>query len=792
MVFLSSALRWARHNLVLLVIILLGLILRFVIVYPGYYSHGDELMSGQAVHMITHRTLSMQIQWLGYPPLVGWIMMVAFAGVFIPAAWFLMLIRHSSDIWIFLLPAFAGLLGAVFLLRKLGHWNSRKTVVVFLLFLWIILVISGIIAISQTNLFHRDILGRDWINARYWGRYVTAAFGVGVIYLTYKVVYDFLRRQGVALLAAFLVAVNYRLILSSHIGLIDMYNVFFLLAVFLVIGALLEKPTLKRYLITGILVSLSFLTKYQTYALFPSFLAHLMVVWNYSKKNSKRFWAEFLGPKAVAGGLVSLGIVLIAHINYFQSWEKVLQIQKYEALKYAFGTSLINIFPASYMYHVGVGALLSWFAIFGVVIGLLKKDLRLATFLLLSAFPINMYFYMYYTRGGFFTRNIIVLIPILLIFSAFFVGYIFNLLFKRKRLFIKLSGISFLIVALFFGLKDHVINDKILVKVYSQKPTFLEAREWTEKNIKGDVVLATYKHNPSSKDKQVRVKSLPYLREVFSYEELKQEGYDYAILDMIDVQGALMWWMEQSPENGIKFWDKPNDLLSQNYIALALREVLWSHTIKAFLSPWQASGPNYVVVRIDEDKDQEFLPIAKHTFKDNKWTPLYYLDKDKGDLTVNKEGRDGNEALVVESRGSFPGSVRWQSPYFEVRSGYGYKLVGWIKNASELAKESRDGFLRLDFYSKEVPVSITARPIVSFVSERIYGKSEWYQVEIYGVAPEDARFAAIGFQGDAPQVGFYLDSVEVMETIERPPASGLQPITLSDDDLFLPNNRGIL
>lgn len=380
----------------------------------------------------------------------------------------------------------------------------------------------------------------------------------------------------------------------------------------------------------------------------------------------------------------------------------------------------------------------------------------------------------------------------LLIFSALCIEYIFNLLFKRKGLFIKMVGAIFFVGALFFGLKDHVINDKIMIQGYSQKSTFIEAREWTEKNIKGDVTLATYEHNPSSKDKQVQVKSLSYLSKVFSYKELKQEGYDYAILDMNDIQGAFMWWMRQSPEIGIKFWNKPNDLLSQNYIALALRETLWSHTLKAFLTPWQASGHNYVVVRLDEDKNQEFLSIAKYTFEDNKWTPLYYLPKDKEDLKVDKDGRDGNEALVIKSRGSFPGSVRWQSPYFEVKSGYGYKLVGWIKNVSELAKESRDGFLRLDFYSEEVPASITARPIVSFVSERIYGKSEWHKVEVYGTAPEGTRLGAIGFQGDNPQVGFYLDSVEVMETRIRQPASDLQPTTILDDDLFLPNNRGIL
>lgn len=792
MVFLSSVIKLIRGNLLLFTILLIGLILRFAIVYPGYYSHGDELMHGQAVYMITHKTLSMQTQWLGYPPLIGWVMALAFTFVFIPWAWFLTLFRHFTEISIFLLPALLGILIAVLLLRRIGHWGNKKTIVTFFLILFSSLVVSGMLAISQTNLFHREVLGKFGINALYWGRYLTAVFGAGVVYLTYKVTLNFFESRMTGLIAALFVSLNYRLVLSSHIGFIDMYNVFFLLAVFWAVGSLLKDPSWKKYLIVGILVSLSFLTKYQVYAFFPLFLVHLIVSLEYSYRSFKKFLTQFFSKKVIFTGIICLGIILIAHIHYFQYWEIILDAQKYEAKKYAFGSNLINIFPASYMYNYGVGALLSWFAVLGILLGFLKKAFRPATLLLLSVFPIVIYLYMYYTGGGLYTRNIIVLIPIILIFSALFINYVFNLLMKRNRLFGRVCGVIFLVAALFFGLKDHIINDKILVEGYTHKPTFLEAREWTEKNIKGEVTLATYEHNPSSKNKLVQIKSLPYLDKVFSYKELKEEGYDYAVLDMIDIQGAFLWWMGQSPEIGIKFWNKPNDLLSQNYIALALREILWSHSPKAFLSPWQASGHNFVVVKIDKDKNREFLPITKHNFEANKWIPLSYLPGDKENLRVNQEGRYGNKALVIKSRGLLPGSVRWQSPYFEVKPDYGYKAVGWIKNTSQLTKEIRDGFLRLDFYSQEVPASITSRPIVSFVTERVYGESAWHRVEVDGVAPKDARFAVIGFQTNNQLAPFYLDNVEVFQTPGKMPASEFTPILIPDDNLFLPNNRGIL
>lgn len=791
MVYLSLAIKWVRNNLLITVIVLVGLLLRFVIVYPGYYSHGDELMHGQAVYMITHKTLTMQVQWLGYPPLVGWIMALVFTLVFIPWAWFLALFRHFNEISMFILPVLLSILIIVSALRWTMHWSNKKTIFIFLLVLWCSIIVSGLFAISQTNLFHKEVLGKFGINALYWGRYLTAIFGTGAIYLTYRVVVNFFESKTAGFIAALFVALNHRLVLNSHIGFIDMYNVFFLLAVLWAVGSLLKEASWRNYLIACILVSLSFLVKYQIYGFFPLFLAHLIISLKCSGLSFSGFLAQFFSKKIIFSGIICLGVILIAHTSYFQYWEIILDAQKYEAKKYAFGTNIINIFPASYMYNYGVGAVLSWFAILGILIGFLKKAFRPATLILLSVFPAIIYLYMYYTGGGTYTRNILVLIPVLLIFSAFSIGYIFNLLFRRKELFIKLSGMVFLIGVLFFGLKNYIINDRILIEEYSQKPTFLEAREWTEKNIKGDVVLATYQHNPSTKDKQVQVKSLPYLNTVFSYQELMQEGYDYAVLDMIDIQGSFLWWMRQAPDIGLKFWNKPSDLLSQYYLALALREILWMHTPKTFLTHWQASGFNYVVVKLNKDINNEYSSIIKYVFKDNKWMPLYYLDRDKGELSVDKVGQNNEEALVIKSRGSLPGSVRWQSPYFEVKPGYEYKIIGQIKNISKLAKDTRDGFLRLDFYAQEVSPHITSRPIVSFVTERIYGEGDWHKVEAFGIAPKDAKYGVVGFQADNPSMSYYLDNVEVFES-KKPIESEFNPIVIPDNDLFLPNNRGIL
>lgn len=759
MAFLSSAAKFIKNNPILFGILILGLVSRFIIVYPGYYSHGDEIMYGQSLYMITHKTLSMQSHWLGYPPLIGWIMMVAFYFIFIPLAWVNYFFTHFTDVVLIL-----------------GGISQNVT--------------AGMVGFER--IFNKEIIGHGSINALYWGRYTTAFFGTGVILFTYLTAKNFFGKKLIGILAGLFVALNYRLILSSHIGFIDMYNVFFLMAVFWSISVLIKKPDFKNYLTTWILVSLSFLTKYQIYALFPFLIAHFVISWRFADDDKAKLLRYLFNKMAVLGGAISLAIILLSHIHYFPYWQKILEAHKYEVLKYGFGTNIFNIYPISYFFHVGIGETLSFLALAGILIGLIIAKYRLSSLLLLSVLPISAYLYLYYSQGGFFTRNLIFVIPILLIFASLAIHYFFDIVWRKKGIFWNTGAIAFIFASVIFGLKDHIKNDLILEKIYSQKPFALQAKEWTEKNINGDITLATYDNNPTAKDKQVSVKSLPYLDKVFSYVEMKEEGYNMAILDIIDIQGSFTWWMKQPPEFGLKFWDKPNDLLSQSYIALALREFLWAHTVKAFQSPWQASGHNFVVVKLDKDPTLEFLPKISYIFEDNKWIPLNFLPQDKNELLVDNFGRDGTKALVIKSRGRFPGSVRWQSPSISVKPGFGYKVVGWIKNGSDSIKDLRDGFLRLDFYNQKVPISITSRPIVSFVTERIYGGSGWHQVEITAVTPETTNIAAIGFQSDNPQTSFYLDEVEVFETKDSQPKSEYQPVLILDDDLFLPNNRGIL
>lgn len=727
----------------------MGFIIRTSGVYPGVHHDGDEVFYGQATLMLLNKNLSIESSLLGYPPLVYWIMALAFVLVFVPLAWISFVIKEFPD--------FVLTIGGIYK----GAFAGR---------------------VGFDKIFLTDILGDRWVHPMYWGRYLTAAVGALVIYLTYLVSKKYFGSTKTALFSALFVTLNYRLALNSMVGFPDMYNVVFLLLSFVFTHSLISRPNMKNYVKAWVGAALSFLVKYQVYALVPLFFAHVYISWQQAQGSLKVFLTSFFSRKVILGGLVSLTIVLLAHGQYFVEWEKVIGINAYEVIKYGFGRNMLNIFPISYLYHIGLGQILSVIFLLGVGLGLFKKQIRLSTLLLLSPFTFYIFIYFYYTGGGFHTRNLISLIPVMLIFAGLLPGYISDH-FLNKTLFIKVLTIIFMGVFTWFALKDHVDNIRVLISEYSSVTSYDRLDKWLDDNIKGNVVYGAYPGNPTPSDSKVEIRYIGPTAQAFSVSELAEEGYDYLTLDFTDVVNPnLLFWMHQSTKIGLRFWNKPNSLLSQNYIALASREYLWGHTLKSFLAPWQAPGFSYSVFKVDsaipvvEFSNLKQIPISN-------WTPLYYLSESKDLLTSTPEG--------LRIIGSFlPGGVRWQSPVIPVTSKRIIKIIGKLKNEKFTEKNARDGFLRLDFYDNTPEINIVSRPIISFVSSRIYGESKWQELKIIAIAPEPAKYMTINFQADG-STPILLGDVQIQESLFEVEDS-TKHITIPDQNLFTPSLNGFL
>jgi hypothetical protein len=755
--FLSRVVKTIKGNFFLIAALAIGFVLRILSTHPGYLYAGDEIMANQAIYMLLNKTLGFSAYWvMGYPPLVAWIMLFFFIVFFIPGTWIIHIISHFQD--------FVSLFGGLY-----------QT--------------SGSIVLNLNNIFKLEILGKDNINALYWGRYLTALFGTSVIYLTYLTALNLFNKK-VAIISAFLVAVNYRLVLSSHIGFIDMYNVFFLLLSFWSVSLLIKKPDLRHYLLVWLSVALSFLTKYQIYSFFPLILAHFYLSIKNSGCNFRLFLKKVFSKEVVIGGLAALVLVVIFHYYHLLHLEEVVEYNHLEVAKYGFGKNSFDLFPISYLYHQGgIGPLLSIFSLGGILLGLVKRKSVMSSLVLLSPVPMIAYLYFYYTSGGFYTRNVIVLIPIFLIFSSVFLIKLLGLILKQKHLFLKLLGLLFLSLAVFFSFKDSLINSFILASTYSRQSPESLAQKWIEENIKGNVFFGVDNYRLIPSDQSVRSIKLPTPKTAFSYRELLAEKFDFVEMNVSMIHSYfLFWWMKQPWPTSVKFWERPDDLLAQNYELLAVRELMWEHGQKAFLTTWQAPGNNFAVFKIDKEK-----LCGDSTFKEKadidslSWDPLYFLPGNK--MAFRKD-----ELLkpVIKGEKTLPGVIRWGSSPLAVKQNHCYQVVGKIDIKDDLPKTNRSGFLRIDFYREVPKVSLTVRSFVSFLSERVYGEAGSHSAAIQVIAPSEARYATIGFQADGPSTDQTLLDLKVLESNKPVDKPEPKHLFLKDENILLYNIDGII
>src|SRR5581483_11003553 len=175
--------------------------------------------------------------------------------------------------------------------------------------------IISLFDITKINVFDyfSDLINTKWDSFDtlhnyfgYWARYETAflsACTVLIIYLLGKKLFN----KYVGLIWAFLVAVNYRNVMSSRFALADAPAAFFAALSLLLILNLIKKPNLRNYFLAGIGLGLAFSVKYFIYTI-PTFLfAHFYIIFSgklsISAKLKNIFSKRFLISSAAAVAL---------------------------------------------------------------------------------------------------------------------------------------------------------------------------------------------------------------------------------------------------------------------------------------------------------------------------------------------------------------------------------------------------------------------------------------------------------------------------------------------------------
>ncbi len=730
---MKTAKSWISKNKILSTILVLSAILRFGGVYPGYPpTHPDEsAIYGAALKMILHTTYDPQRYDYGALPMI-----------------------LNAIVYVVINPLFI-IYSFIFTPENLPKF---KNVLYF---------------------FQQILIHNQQTAVLYWARSITAIFGIGIVFMVYQVAMKYFINRKVALSAAFLAAVNYRQVLNSHMVLPDIYNGFFLLLVFYIFANLLKKPSRKNYLLSGIFIGLYISVKYHPFAIVTFVLIHLINTWFLIKEHSlqniirnKIMLLKNLFKLDFIIGLIIIPIVFIAINPYiFLHWDEFIAINHYSALQYRMGINNLDIYPISYLYHTGIGKIISIFILLGIFLGL--KKYTISTLIFLSIILPFFYVLVYYGNGGFYTRNFVTITPLILIFAGLFLTEMSQ--FIGNYLKIGPRSVNFLAIILLAVIAWGQFKNSITTTYYfSQPQNYRSAYLWAQKNIPEGSTVAANTDDRFPKKKQFKLISFEY-NEEYSLAEMQEKGVDYGYLSLGEFSVFFYWWMNQDTKQGLVYWDKKvPDSISQNMYAAKVAEELAAWSIASFIKPWQAPDLNRLIVKVPKKLELPKKKIIKEFSFDTKddlssWFLINgYEDKTTSIVIDQSQGHINKGAVRFDMASVFPNLMRAVSPVIPLGNSdksLAIGVTGWIKTGDLLTSRDRDGFLEVDFYESDPQsISLTTKSSTASLSSRVYGTNEWVKKDITVVAPKNAKFMTVSFGVNTHSTPIWFDDITIFES----------------------------
>ena len=739
---------WFKNNYPIVIILITATILRFIAVKPGYNQyHGDETaIWGSASQMLKLDTFDPGRY--DYPATAMLINAFFYKIFFIPLFW----IKYY--------------------LSNIGQ------------------LLDGTIKFPPTvaeiqRIFGIYIIGIREINSLFWSRYITAAFGVGTVFLTYLLSKKVLSKK-VGLLAALFLTFNYRNVMNSHITLPDIYNAFFILLALISYWNLYKKPDRKNYLIAGLLAGLAFSIKYQYFAIIPLFFVHFKLVFENGFNLKKLFDIKF-----IMSGFAIILVFLLTNPYFFMNLEIVIGKMQEEFKKYGMGTNTLNLYPLSYLYHIDYGPIQFVLVILGLIWGLIKKTYK-SIFLLSLVIP-SYYMFIYYSHGGFYVRNFIPTTPILLIFASLIICEITG--FIQSKIGKKIS-ITFLVIVTFATLYIPARNSILSSYGYTLPWGYEVLRPWIQENIPKDVIVAAHPFDKSNLEISNKTTGFAHT-EAYALAEHIDNGASYVVVDLNWASLPFYSWMNYGPAKFKDLWNKPEEMMGNTFHGLAAFE-LFRYQIKTVSKPWQSPDTHFVVVKVPEWPKVDTVKIKSFSFIKNQesWSVYgYKTDEDKKRYEFDSNiGRLQKGSLSLVPGGVTYPTVRITSQPISVRAGHLYKISGFLKTELKLPSKEREGFLRVDFYSDNPNLEKVG--ITSSVSSRVYGTTDWVEKVIMDRAPDNAKYLTVSFQSYATAVTkIWMDDVDIFESIDPVKDITSQPPYTKDKidlNYLYPNSHGNL
>jgi len=716
-------------KIILILIILISFLLRFVGARSGYPPyHSDEGIGYSAATSMVKNNNYDPLRY-DYPSLVPLINVGIYKSVFIPFYWV-----------------------------KFYILNFEK-------------IIDGMIKLpikgdEYKRIFQLDILGNREINTLFWSRYITAFFGVGVSLLTYFLAKKIFSKE-VGLISMYLVAVNFRQVLNSHLGLPDIYNAFFLLASCLATFWVYKLNDKFSYFLAGLSIGLYFSVKFQFFTVLP-----LLAVFVYSVFRKK---ANYVG--LMISLLTAAFVAVILNPYLIINFENFIRIQSYQMLKYGSGAFSIFLYSFSYLYQIGIGKVISILAILGIGWGLIK-NFKQSLLLVLVIFQF-FFVFTFYSTGGFYTRNFVTITPLVLIFAGYLI-YELSKLVKNRKIG-NLLLIILVVLISFAQLKDSLK----VAQEYSKPWNFEILAHWIIKNIPDQSIVAAH----SSVPLQDSIKRSSYdFHLAFLMDEFGKEGADYAVISLDSAVNESYWWMGKGDvREAVHYWVKPVEVLEQTFSAMALREVE-SSGVYAVVNPWQAPDSNFVVAKVPKYNAVSGRLVKTFDFRNGlegwrKNGKMWYTDE-----TLYWSG----SSLIIKGGGTQSPILRWESSSLAVEGWKGFEIKYSLRSESDI-ESARGGYIIASFYRNDGDALSSVNRVGVRLSQRNTSFGVWEEKNLVGIVPEGATRMVIEFRNYSVPVNNYLEKLELFNSEVNIDYGGVKinPVT-SDQNILFPNSHGNL
>ena len=441
----------------------------------------------------------------------------------------------------------------------------------------------------------------DWERINLISRGISALLSSLTIILVFLVGQKIWEKK-VGLIASFLTAFTVSLIQTAHYGVTESMLVFWLLLLLIFSFEIIEKPTIKNYAKTGIILGLATATKISALS-FLIIPVSVHLLYHFSTRGGSAPGGKYL--KYHFRFLFSILVALFT-FSFFSPYV-FLDKQKFlESLNYEIGVALGRLKVVyvlqfektlpylfqikNFFWQMGPVAL---FGILGtillLVIALKTRDKKL---LILLSFPVAYFVYVgsWYTK---FIRFMVPVLPFLAIFAAWFLFEVW----KKSKIFGGILLTLTLTLTLSWSLA--------FLSIYTRQSTRITASSWIYQNIpKGSKILGEHWDDGLPIELSLNHPSLYKIEQLTIYEPDNQQkieyyaeklsGSDYIIINSRRLYGTLIYLPEKYP-------------ITSRYYQLLFSGKLGYTKIAEF-----SSYPSLLGFTINDDSSEETFQVYDH------------------------------------------------------------------------------------------------------------------------------------------------------------------------------------